>query len=73
MGNWGIGLYSNDTACDVRDEYRNLLKEGMSGAKATRELIKIFADLIDDKDDGPVLYLALADTSSKILCREEGC
>ena len=71
MGNWGMGLYSSDTACDVRDEYRNLLKEGMSGAKATRKLIKIFADLIDDKDDGPVFYLALADTSSKMGRLEE--
>ena len=51
MGTWRKGLYSNDTACDVRDEYRELIENGKSGEQAAAELCAMFAELIEDEDD----------------------
>lgn len=28
MGSWGAGLYSNDSACDIRGDYIDKLKRG---------------------------------------------
>jgi hypothetical protein len=62
MGAWGVGLFSDDTAADVRDEYRSCLAEGMNGEEATRKLISLFKGSHDDPDDGPPLWLSLAAT-----------
>jgi hypothetical protein len=66
MGAWGVALFSDDTACDVRDAYRELVEDGIEGEEATRRLLNEFAGTIDDPDDGPVVWLALAWTQSKI-------
>lgn len=40
MGTWGTGIFSNDTACDVRNMYRNYLacghKDDMAEEKVTK-------------------------------------
>ena len=41
MGTWGTGLYSNDSACDIRGDYIDKLKRGKTNDEATQELIKI--------------------------------
>jgi hypothetical protein len=30
MGVWGTGIFDDDTTCDVRDEFIELLEEGLS-------------------------------------------
>ena len=30
MGTWGTGLFSDDLAADVRDEFRDLIGEGLT-------------------------------------------
>lgn len=35
MGVWGAGLFSDDTALDVRGAYRERLANGMAGPEAT--------------------------------------
>ena len=62
MGTWGPALYSDDTACDVRDEYKGLLGDGIQEPDATQRLIAQWADAIADPDAAPVFWLALADT-----------
>ena len=62
MGAWGVGLYQDDVTCDVRSDYVNRLKVGLSNIDATKDLIELNLDFIEDPDDGPLFWLVLADT-----------
>ena len=62
MGTWGAGLYQDDTACDVRDDYIRHLKSGLSDAASTRQILKRFGKLLRDTQIACMVYLALADT-----------
>ncbi|MFF5213495.1 hypothetical protein [Streptosporangium sp. NPDC000396] len=66
MGAWGVALFSDDTACDVRDTYRELIEDGVEDEEATRRVLNEFGDALVDPDEGPVIWLALAWTQSKI-------
>jgi hypothetical protein len=65
MGAWGAGVFSDDTACDVRDNYLDLIGDGMSGVEATKKLLHEWSGTLDDPDEGPVFWLALAATQWK--------
>jgi hypothetical protein len=65
MGADGPGLFSDDTACDVRDEYREALEDGATDAEAESRVLREFADDLDDPDERIVVWLALAFTQSK--------
>jgi hypothetical protein len=60
MGVSSTAIFGDDTACDVRDAYRDLLANGLSGPEATDRLLREWRETIDDQDDGPVFWLALA-------------
>lgn len=62
MGTWGAGLFSNDTALDARDAYRDCLAQGMDGPAATAKVLADFRTSLNDPNDGPPLWLALAAT-----------
>jgi hypothetical protein len=66
VGASGPALFSDDIACDVRDEYRALIEDGADDVSATRQILDSYADALGDPDDGPVIWLALAVTQSKI-------
>lgn len=63
MGAWGVGLFSDDTACDVRDTYRQAAAEGLEADTARDRVLERFANALEDKEDGPVVWLALAATA----------
>lgn len=58
MGAWGPAIFSDDTACDVRSDYRELLEDGVADAEATSRVIADYQHL--DEDEAHVLWLALA-------------
>lgn len=58
MGAWDPAIFSDDTACDVRSDYRELLEDGVADAEATSRVIGDYQHL--DEDDAHVLWLALA-------------
>jgi hypothetical protein len=60
MGAWGTAIFSDDDACDVRDGYRQLVTDGLTGPKATKQLLREWKEVLDDEDDGPLFWLALA-------------
>ncbi|WP_109485572.1 DUF4259 domain-containing protein [Occallatibacter savannae] len=61
MGAWGTGIFQDDTACDVRDSYRDYLGEGMSGPEATARILKeLGAGLMADRHEAGVVWMALA-------------
>jgi hypothetical protein len=66
MGVWGPALFSDDLACDVRGDYRALIEDGVEDDDATLRILNSYADALDDPDDGPAIWLALAVTQSQI-------
>ena len=60
MGTWGVGLFENDVATDIRFAFEDALSEGLDVFTATQRVFAEFADELADFDDRPVVYLALA-------------
>ncbi|WMI68176.1 hypothetical protein [Mangrovimonas sp. YM274] len=65
MGAWGPAIYSDDLACDIRDDFKELIGDGLDSEQATSELIKEYQDSINDSDENSVFWFALADTQWK--------
>ena len=63
MGTWGTGLYSVDMACDVREYYMNCLRENMSSDEAEASVAEYYSEELDNREDGPIVVLALAETA----------
>jgi len=59
MGAWGTGIFADDSAADLRDDYRKLIGDGVTGPQATDRLIAQWAPQ-RDPDLAPVFWLALA-------------
>ena len=60
MGSWGIELFADDVACDVRDDYRELIEDGVDDDDATAQVLERYGETAADDDDGPVIWLAVA-------------
>jgi hypothetical protein len=60
VGAWGVGLWSDDTALDVRAMHRNALEDRLGDEQATETVLTEFAQHLADEDDAPVVWLALA-------------
>ncbi|MGA9226393.1 MAG: MarR family transcriptional regulator [Mesobacillus sp.] len=67
MGAWGTGLWEDDLACDIQDEWNELLDEGMSPRKAAKIILKSWLEELEDYDDElerqpdeSILYISLA-------------
>jgi hypothetical protein len=65
MGAWGYKLYDDDEAQDARYSYKKLLEQGLDDQAATDEFLKVWRESLDDSDDGPTVWFALADTQWK--------
>jgi hypothetical protein len=48
MGAWGPGVFSNDAACDARDEWRGLLVDGVDPAEASCRLVSRFGSSLEE-------------------------
>lgn len=59
MGAWGTAVFSDDFACDVRDDYIKQLIKGKSSEEAT-EIIKERMMPESEDNDYPVFWIALA-------------
>jgi len=66
MGAWGSSLYANDTTSDVRDTYMEFLKDQMSNHEAYSKTLKLFRDYVNDPDEAPLFWYALADTQWQV-------
>ncbi|WP_104107975.1 hypothetical protein [Nocardioides sp. 616] len=60
MGAWGPAIFSDDTACDIRSDYRELLEDGVDDAEATQRVIADYQHLAHDEAHVPYLALAAA-------------
>jgi hypothetical protein len=60
MGSWGTGIFSNDSAADIRSDYRDLLGSGMPAEEASAKILKEYC-LGDPRDaDNNDVWLGLA-------------
>jgi len=66
MGAWGSSLYANDTSSDVRDAYMGFLKDQLSKQEAYDKTVSLFGDCINDPDEAPLFWYALADTQWQV-------
>jgi hypothetical protein len=62
MGAWGTALFSDDTASDVREDFKRHIGDGLTPEAATALMVKEWGSALDDPDDGPPFWLALAAT-----------
>jgi len=65
VGAWGPGLFSDDIACDVRGEFRDLIGDGLTTEEATNQVLRSYPSVSEDPGDGSVVVIALAVTQWK--------
>jgi hypothetical protein len=70
MSALGTGIFDDDVACDTRALYRASLKEGQTPAEATQSVLRAWKPALDDAEDGPVIWLALAALQCQYGCLE---
>lgn len=62
MGAWGTGVFQDDTAADIREEYRDHIGNGLSGPESTARILQGYASSLADAEGAGVVWLALAAT-----------
>lgn len=60
MGHWGIGIFENDIAADVKDLMEELLEQGLTIDEATAQVLDEYEDELEDEEDGFDALLAIA-------------
>mgnify|MGYP000147355551 FL=1 len=60
MGTWGPAIFSNDTASDVRGDYRDHIGDGLSSEEATSLLEREYCPDRDDLEQYCPFWLGLA-------------
>lgn len=66
MGVWGTAVFSDDTASDIRGDYRDYLGDGLSGSEATARILAEYKSSLDDPQQASVVWLALAAVQWKL-------
>ena len=61
MGTWGIGIFEDDVCMDVKDCFYDLATKSNNSSEVSEKVLSIFKDVINDKDEGPLVYFALAE------------
>lgn len=60
MGAHGTELFDDDVAMDVQAIFEEALENGMSVGAATEQVLDEYEEYLEDTDDGPIVWLALA-------------
>lgn len=72
MGAWGPAIFSDDTACDIRGDYKDFLGDGLTPSEATDRVLLEWKDSLADPDENSIVWLALAATQWKLGRLESG-
>ncbi|MBE5783231.1 MAG: hypothetical protein E7329_07975 [Clostridiales bacterium] len=68
MGTWGTGIYQNDVADDVKTLYMAELRSGKSSQEAYEYVVNVLGEIMDDPDEAPDFWFAMADTMWNCGC-----
>ncbi|KNY25897.1 hypothetical protein [Pseudobacteroides cellulosolvens] len=60
MGCWGVGIFDDDLALDIRDLYDDVIKKGYSDSIASAMVMKLYNEPANNEDDGIIVYSALS-------------
>ena len=60
MGAWGTGILQNDVSADVYADFMERFEAGVEPAAIRAELEESYADGLEDMDDMPSIWLAIA-------------
>jgi hypothetical protein len=60
MGAWGIDIFEDDLALDLKEEYEEILNSGLSHEVATKTLMEHYQEVLEDSEESGVFWLALA-------------
>jgi hypothetical protein len=60
MGAWGVNIFDDDFALDLKEEYSEILDSGLSHEVATKTLTERYKDALEDPEESSVFWLALA-------------
>ena len=71
MGAWGVAIFSDDLAADLRGDFRDLIGDGLTSSEATDRLMAEYASSLNDPDEMPVFWIALAAAQWKLGRLEE--
>jgi hypothetical protein len=71
MGAWGVAVFSDDLAADLRGDFRDLIGEGLTSTEAVEKLLTEYASSLEDDDESAVFWIALASTQWKLGRLEE--
>ena len=71
MGAWGVAIFSDDLAADIRSDFRELIGDGLTPSEATDRLKAEYASSLVDPDEMPVFWIALAVAQWKLGRLEE--
>lgn len=66
MGTWGTAIFSDDLALDVKSDFKRKIGFGKSSEQATLEILKEYADSLNDIDENSIVWLALAATQTQL-------
>lgn len=64
MGAWGTAIFSDDTASDIRSEYRELIEDKVPDDEAINKVLSAYDHL--DNEEEHILWLALAAAQSQV-------
>ena len=59
MGVWGLDIYDDDLAADIRDEFQGYLDEGMDENEAMNEVILNNEDLLEEEEECGTFILTI--------------
>lgn len=59
MGVWGLDIYEDDLAVDIRDEFQSYLDEGMDENEAIEELLLNNDSLLADNEESGTFILTI--------------
>lgn len=62
MGVWGVEIFDDDFAVDLKEEYSEIIESGISHEVATLTLKERYKEELQDADDAGIFWLALAAT-----------
>jgi len=66
LGVWGTGIFQDDTACDIRDDYKDHVGNGLTGPDATTRILAEYKSSLADPHEANVVWLPLAAVQWKL-------
>lgn len=65
MGIWGIDIFEDDLALDIKDMFEELVESGESIESAVSIVLEDFEESLEDFDEGATVVLALCELASQ--------